>query len=188
MHFRPLRLFLSQKTMQTLMKYTRMRYFIVVFSVCQSTCLLISGMKRVVLKWITIRCFNRLPVVMWLLVFYVSSSRCRGLVCSVWLRHFLTICIYLSNPDWLTKLQCETLRHNKLFPRRMYVVVIKFGHLSWSEVNIVQNCTIVFKLVYIFLTNIAHKLSHKHSYNTLVLISVFVKFLPAYVVNWLLCE
>ena len=42
-------------------------------------------------------CFSCLLVVLWLIVFYGSSIRCCGFVCSVWYWYFLIILTYSSN-------------------------------------------------------------------------------------------
>ena len=55
--------------------------------------------------------FNCLPDVLWLLVFCGSFSQCRGLVCGVWLWHFLIIltCIFKENSRTSVLIRVQTV-------------------------------------------------------------------------------
>ena len=89
----------------TLMKCRIMWHFIWVFAVCQSTCLGVSVLNSLRVKFeVNLVYFNCLPEVMWLLVFCGSSSWCCGLILSVlWL--FLMMlwadlqCVIVVLPD-----------------------------------------------------------------------------------------
>ena len=61
--------------------------------------------------------FNCLPDVLWLLVFFGFSSKCRGLVFNMWLRYFLIILTYCL--VFATINICSALRQHRIVKKEM---------------------------------------------------------------------
>ena len=91
--------------------------------------------------------FNWLPDVLWPLVSCGSSSRCRGLICSVWFWYFLVKLTYLFSPSHHEDLQSYLFWTQwKLLLHSTLVLLLQCWKKNYSKTiwklfcNILENC------------------------------------------------